>query len=182
MSLPVTYARALQETLGSASASTSTRRELLSVLEALSSSRDLRLTLYGPFATPEEKDGVLQALGQKLSIGKTTQRFLGLLAQKNRLSALPEITQAFDRATVEASGGVLGEIQSVDPLPDEVIGEFEQAFSKKIGKKVEFRQKQDPALLAGVRVTIEGVTYDGSLRSGLDRMKESMLGAKKEWN
>ena len=61
-----------------------------------------------------------------------------------------------------------------DPLKDSDVQGLAQAYEKKLGKRVEFQVSVDPGLLAGLKVTVNGVTYDGTLRSQLDRLKENL--------
>jgi hypothetical protein len=48
------------------------------------------------------------------------------------------------------------------------------AFGARIGRKVSFETHEDPSLLAGVKVTVGGVTYDGTMRSQLSRLRETL--------
>jgi F0F1-type ATP synthase delta subunit len=43
-----------------------------------------------------------------------------------------------------------------------------------LGRKVAFRVSTDPSLLAGVRVTVSGVTYDGTLKAQLEQLKDKI--------
>jgi F0F1-type ATP synthase delta subunit len=53
-----------------------------------------------------------------------------------------------------------------------VIKEITQAFTQKLKRKVDFKVTTQPSLLAGLKVTVNGVTYDGSLLAQLERLKE----------
>ena len=49
-----------------------------------------------------------------------------------------------------------------------------KAFGKKLNKRVAFHVSTDPSLLAGMKVTVNGVTYDGTLRSQLQKLRDQI--------
>jgi F-type H+-transporting ATPase subunit delta len=55
--------------------------------------------------------------------------------------------------------------------------EIAQIFSQKLNKKIEFKTQVDPDVLAGVSVTVQGVTYDGTLKNQLARFKKQAVDA-----
>ena len=50
-----------------------------------------------------------------------------------------------------------------------------KAFTTKLGKRVSFTVASDPDLLAGVKVTVNGVTYDGTLRAQLEKLRDQFV-------
>jgi F0F1-type ATP synthase delta subunit len=59
-------------------------------------------------------------------------------------------------------------------LAEADIDTLTKAFSQKLGKKVAFRVAIDPSLLAGMKVTVNGVTYDGTLRSQIHKLRDHL--------
>jgi F-type H+-transporting ATPase subunit delta len=118
-----------------------------------------------------EKAKVVEELSKKSGFDPLVSRFLILLAKKGRFSELREVLKAFRLQRLESEGGVLGHVVSADALSDADVQALVQAFEKKTGKKVRFEISVDSKLLAGFKVTLQGKTYDGTLRSQLDRAK-----------
>jgi F-type H+-transporting ATPase subunit delta len=179
MSVAKAYARALYET--AAGPSGEGRPDLLKVEEQLkdfsrlvSSSREAKVALFGPVATSKEKAAIIEGLAKKLGLMDVVTRFLSLLAMKGRLPIVSEIQEAFSIVRVEAEGGVIGSLVAADPIEQQDVETLSRAFAKKLGKKVFFRVSTDPALLAGMKVTVNGVTYDGSLRSQLHKLRDQV--------
>jgi F-type H+-transporting ATPase subunit delta len=176
MSVARTYASALLSVLpvdeGARDHAEANLRDLAAALDARA---DLRAALMGPLTTAPEKLALLGELLRRLSCGPMVTRFVELAMRKRRLGALQEIATAFRAARVEAEGGVLGALESADPLSDSDLADLSRAFGQKLGRKVSLTPKVNPALLAGVKVTVLGTTYDGSLQNQLSRLKNKLV-------
>lgn len=175
MSVAKSYAKALYETAQSAKQAVAPiEKELDQFLAAMNGSREGNIALTGPVTTAKEKMAVVEAVAQKLGLGDLTRRFLSLLARKERLGLLAEVNEALSEVRLLAEGGVSGVLYSAEPMSASDVDGLASAFSKKLGKKVAFRVEADPTLLAGVKVTVNGVTYDGTLRSQLQRLRDQV--------
>lgn len=140
-------------------------------LGVLRSSRELMVALLSPLTTTKEKFAILGGMVTKLSISKTLERFLTLLIQKNRLGLLKEIRESFAIVSIQSAGGILGELTSAEGMEQNDIDTLVKSFSKKLSKQVFFKTIVDPKLIAGLRVTVNGITYDGSLRNQLNQLR-----------
>lgn len=175
MSVAKSYAKALYETARSANQPAEPiERELEQFEKALKGSREASIALVGPLTTAKEKIALTEAIGQKLGVSELAQRFLSLLARKERLGILGKIHDALREVRLLAEGGISGRLYSAEPMAAGDAEGLASAFSKKLGRKVAFRVETDPALLAGVKVTVNGVTYDGTLRSQLQRLRDQV--------
>jgi F-type H+-transporting ATPase subunit delta len=147
---------------------------LMRLSGAVIQSDDLRGILRSPTVTSEEKLGILKKIIVENSSSKLLEIFLGLLTQKGRLALVESLGDAFSKVRLEAQGAVLGLAESAEPLKDSDIQELSESFEKNLGKKVHFKTKIDPNLLAGVKVTVNGVTYDGTVRAQLNQLRDQM--------
>jgi F-type H+-transporting ATPase subunit delta len=175
MSVAKIYAKALYSSLqGKSSASDTYKKvkaELASLAELVGQNRSLEIALFSPASSSNEKLSVIEAILTKAGFDTQTGNFLRLLASKNRLALLAEIVDAMDAVRLEADGGVLGWVTSADPMEQADLEALTRAFSSKLKSPVELKVNVDPALLAGFKVTVGGVTYDGSLKQQLERLK-----------
>lgn len=178
MSVAKSYAKALFETLHeqrvSTSAMDSLESELDSFISIVDRARDAKVALYSPVTTAREKTAIVQKLSQAMSLSGVLPNFLQLLARKNRLVMLQEVRVAFHQVRLDAEGGVSGEVVSAEPMDQKDIESLAQSFSKKLGKRVAFQVSTDASLLAGMKVTVNGVTYDGTLRSQLQKLRDQV--------
>jgi F0F1-type ATP synthase delta subunit len=66
-------------------------------------------------------------------------------------------------------------LEQADPLTEAETAELRAMFSKKTGKAIEFDTSVDPTLIAGFKVTVQGKTYDGSLKAQVDKLKNKLV-------
>ena len=123
--------------------------------------------LCSPAVTPEEKGRVLARLPE-LAPPDPVGRLLTLMAEKERLPLLPQVVQSARRLALEREGGALGTVTCARPLTEDQLGRLHRL------KKVELEVRVDPSLLGGLRLELQGVTYDKSVRGGLDALARTL--------
>lgn len=179
MSVAKSYARALfgasQEKNLTASDLDQIEAQLGAFNTVLNDNKDLRSALFAPIATGREKAAIAEAVADKIGVQPLFRNLLSMLAQKDRLMILPDLQSAFHAIRLEATGGISGDLIAADPVSNDDVQGLSQAFSRKLGKRVDFTVSQDPSLLAGMKVTVNGVTYDGTLRTQLDRLRDRVV-------
>lgn len=142
----------------------------------LEGSKDARVALQSPVTTGKEKAKLIESLSSKLGLEPLVTQFLMLLATKGRFNVLAEVRDVFVSVRLLSEGGMSGELVSAEKLSEADVASLAQAFGKKLSKKVVFKVSTDSKLLAGVKITINGVTYDGTLRAQLSRLRDQFLG------
>lgn len=179
MSVAKSYAKALFETAREARVSnqemSALEDQLGEMQKLLEVSKEGRVALLGPATSSKEKSAVVGEFAKRAGFSKLVSQFLALLARKGRLELLSEIRDAFEAVRLEAEGGILGQLVSADPMDSADTEGLARAFEQKLGKRVAFRTSVDPTLLAGMKVTVNGVTYDGTLRSQLQRLRDRLV-------
>lgn len=179
MSVAKAYARALYESASEARVSSEEIRSYESQLKTFSdlinNSRELQIALLSGTTSPKEKEEVVAALSKKASFAPLLSNFLILLARKRRVDAVPAVLDAFIEVRLAAEGAVMGQLEAAEALAKADLDALTGAFERKLGKKVAFKTAIDENLLAGVKVTVSGVTYDGTLRSQLQRLRDRLV-------
>jgi len=182
MSLAKVYAKALFEANAEGKAASEAvalcnqlDAQMVQVNEAVQSSKELQIALGAPITTSKEKAIIVQALAQKMGLNRLMTDFLVLLANKGRLILLPQIRDEFGSIRLLAEGGMPGVLVTAEPIAQSDVHHLTKSFSRKLGKKIAFQVKTDPSLLAGIKVTVNGVTYDGTLRSQLQQIRDRFL-------
>jgi F-type H+-transporting ATPase subunit delta len=148
--------------------------QLDAFVDTVNSSAVARKAFLSPVVSTKERIQILDATAQKLGFDKIFGQFLKLLAAKRRLPEIESIRDAFRTARLAAEGGVAGRVVSAEPLAEADLQGLATAFTKKLGRKVAFTVSTDANLLAGMKVTVAGVTYDGSLRAQLQNMRDRL--------
>lgn len=149
--------------------------ELAAFAQTMGSSKELNEALTSPIVPKLDKAEIAKAVSIKLGFSKLTTQFLTLVSRKGRARALDEIADAFTLNRLESEGATLGMVVSADPLKKEDLEELAASFTKKLGKKVVFKASVEPSLLAGLKVTVSGITYDGSLKAQLQSLRDHLI-------
>jgi F-type H+-transporting ATPase subunit delta len=179
MSVVNSYAKALYEAAIESQNSPefldTVENQLDTFLSILTDSKEARAALLAPITNTGEKLNLIEEFSKKLNLNSIVKQFLSLLARKERLFLLKEIRDSFSDVRLIQEGGVSGQLVSAEAMSEADMSSLAEAFSKKFGKKVAFRVSTDPSLLAGMKVTVNGVTYDGTLRSQLQKLRDRFV-------
>ena len=179
MSLAQSYARALFEMVQESSLKKPDLNQVIHELEQFQNGLDDspigQKVFLNSVIQAKEKIALISSCSEKLKFLDVTSHFLQIICRKNRVSSLKKIIQSLKFIQLSEQGGVEGRVVSSHPLSEEDLEILVQTFSKKLGKKVTLQVSTDTSLLAGIQVTLNGVTYDGTLRSQLQQLRESLI-------
>jgi F-type H+-transporting ATPase subunit delta len=148
--------------------------ELTRAGEAIDISADLLHVLENPVFSTEEKLATLKGVIQKLGLSETAARFLELMVERDRGALIPEVAEAVRVQADDLVKRVRAQIESAAPLGDDVVQSLKKALERRTGKQVELDVEVDPSLLGGIRATVGSTVLDGTLRSQLDQLKETL--------
>lgn len=56
------------------------------------------------------------------------------------------------------------------PVDKELIDSIREGFETMLDRQIKFRVKEDPSIIGGFSVFIDGTVYDASMRNQLDEM------------
>lgn len=126
--------------------------------------------------TLEQRHQLAAALVGRFGRDTLLGRFLGVLAENDRLEQLPGIHESFEHLQDLAAGQVRAVIRSASPVSDAERSALRQKFEKITGRRVLETVEIDAELLGGVTVETEGRVYDGSIRTQLARLERRMAG------
>lgn len=111
----------------------------------------------------------------KDNVSSYVLNFLKLLVDKNRMSSLKEIIEAFHTLTNDYLGIKEGTIYSSNDLSKEEIDKVQVAMSEKLASKIVLRVEIDPTLIGGIKVVIGNHVMDGSIKNKMDLLKNELL-------
>ncbi len=179
MSVASSYAKALYEAAKEGKISSeqmdSMEKEMDVLNTAILESKEARVALLSPVTTRREKVSLIEQICREFKVFPLLTQFMTLLARKGRLSLLNEIRDSFSAFRLTLEGGVAGKLVSAEQMNEADVGILAKAFSQKLGKKVAFQVSTNPSLLAGMKVTVNGVTYDGTLHSQLQKLRDRIV-------
>jgi F-type H+-transporting ATPase subunit delta len=174
------YARALALALGE-KADLKQLQKIEGELSALAALLDknadfdeFRQAMLNPSFSPEDRLAILRGIADANKFEDVTKRLLDLLVEKERVPYLPSIARAFRAEVDERSGQVRAHITTARVLKDGDLSKLVAALEKKTGKTVVPEVEVEPEILGGVQATIGGYVFDNSVRSQLERMRQTL--------
>jgi F-type H+-transporting ATPase subunit delta len=137
--------------------------------------KELRDTLHNPSHALSRRQAILTELLGRLSPSEPVRIMLLLLLKRNRIDIVSAIAREYRALCDEHAGRVRARVVSAQALDPTASQRLLVALEKKTGKQVLLEQKADPELLAGMVTQVGSLIYDGSLRTRLQQMRESLL-------
>ena len=135
---------------------------------------DLRNVLLNPTFSDEERDAALAALMKKMKITKRTQKFIGLLIERDRQQEVRAIADAFASLVNKSTNRASALIRTASKLDSKTQDALKRALEKRTGKTLDMSIEVDPSLIGGIRAEVGTLVFDGTIRAELDRLKETL--------
>lgn len=137
--------------------------------------RQLAGALESPVFTSEERRAVLSKVLPKLSLHPLAVNILYLVNDKGRMALLPAIVRAYRDIADQRAGRVRALVETAEPLTPQLEIEVRAALEVMTGKTVIFESRVNPDLIGGIVARVGDKVYDGSIRSRLEQIRQSLL-------
>jgi F-type H+-transporting ATPase subunit delta len=167
------YAGALFELAVSEGNIQETSEGLETVVSALLQTPGYRALLASPAISKKDR---LAALDETFR-GKIPDILLAILrmmVSRGHISALNHMARDYDELARGYQGESIAIVTSAVPLKESETVVLRAKLEKKLGRKVTLQCREDPDLIGGIRVEVDGRVIDGSIRNKLDEIKEVM--------
>lgn len=151
------------------------RDQLDELAELYQQSKPFRTALLNPSISLEERRSVVRAIAQKRDWNPMVVNFALLLLDNDRFRVMPAIATVFGRMVDAKSGNVRARVTSAVELDAAQKQKIQSALGEITGKNVLLETDTDASLLGGAVTRIGSMVYDGSVRSQIDRLRESIL-------
>jgi F-type H+-transporting ATPase subunit delta len=173
------YAEALADAIRDLSDDQRTvvREHLEAFRDLVTGSPDVRNVMLNPSISSENRSAVLKSLLDRLDVTDIAQRFLLLVAERGRMEDLTDIVRAFGRIEDERLGRVRASVVSAEPLSKSTLNQIRKALEERLQRKVEIETGVDESLIGGVRTTVGSLVFDGTIATGLARLREQLEAA-----
>jgi F-type H+-transporting ATPase subunit delta len=110
------------------------------------------------FATPEGKN------------------LLRILAENDRLTVLPEIAAQFDLLKADAENRVNVTVTSATHIDKALADQIKKSLEQRLKRTVELTLNVDASLIGGAVIQADDMVIDGSVRTRLQRLTETLVG------
>jgi F-type H+-transporting ATPase subunit delta len=150
------------------------KEELGGFVKLLEEQKELEQAISNPLYDAESRKKVLQAVVERSGPSRVMASFLLLLFDKGRIQYLGDIYDFYEKLTDELANIVRADLVSATDLAEETIEKIRAALAQKTGKEVKMDVSVDPGLIGGAVTKLGDLVLDGSVRTQLKTLKESL--------
>lgn len=149
------------------------RGELLQVARTFESSTELRERLSDPRLPLDRKQAIIDDLiGGRSS--DVTAGLVGFIVAMGKATALPELVDVMAEVSAAAANKEVAEIRTAIALDDDTVQRLVGALARATGKDLEPKVVVDPSVVGGVVARVGDTVIDGSVRSRLRGLRQSL--------
>ncbi|MBS1850006.1 MAG: ATP synthase F1 subunit delta [Acidobacteria bacterium] len=153
-----------------------TVRQLKTLADLLSESKELREVWQAPSIPAEQKRSLLDAVVAKEGMVAEVRNFVAVLIDHRRILFLGAIVKQLQQELDQRLGFADAAITSARELSDEEKSALEAQVARLTGKKVHATYAHDAELLGGAVVKVGSTIYDGSVKGKLEKIREQLSG------
>lgn len=150
------------------------RAELGGISSLITQNRSFEQAITNPLHNAEARKRVLKSVIDRLGLSKVMSSFLLLLFDKGRIGFIDSINTFYHHLADELKGVARATVTSATKLSPDTIEKIRVGLSKRTGKEVVLEIEQDPKLIGGIVTRIGDLVLDGSIRTQLLGMRESL--------
>jgi F-type H+-transporting ATPase subunit delta len=169
------YARALFDVALAEADVDQVARDLQTVQSTVGGHPELRQVLFNPSVPEAARRNIVTAIADRLGLSAAVTKLLSMLAERRRLELLPDVVDAYRERLKDHRQVAEAVVTAAAPLTADVEAALASALSAATGRRVELRVTVDPSLLGGVIARVGSTVYDGSVRTQLRRMRDSLV-------
>jgi len=148
--------------------------ELDEFVRLIDREKELEMAINNPLYKIAERRMVLQHVIEKSKVSEAMYGFFLLLFDKGRFGFIRDINDFYHKLADELKSIARASIVSATELSSETVEKIRIALSDMVGKDVILEVEQDPSLIGGIVSRIGDLVLDGSIKTQLINMRESL--------
>jgi F-type H+-transporting ATPase subunit delta len=170
------YAAVLFEVVNTSGDVSRAERDLKAFVELVNGHAQLKAVLTSPAVPAPKKHAVLeQVLNSAGDMTVEVRRLLLMLADRDRLSSLADVADAFTARVMTHQKIMDAQIVTATPMPDAQRASLAQALSTASGADVRIQESVNPDIVGGIIAHVGSVVFDASLTRQLEKMRQRLL-------
>lgn len=150
------------------------RTELEGLTSLIEKEEALEQVINNPLYETSARKKVLLAVIDKLDLSIVMKSFLLLLFDKGRFGFIGNISEFYQKLADELKGVARASLISATELSSDAIEKIRNSLSKMTNTDVILDVEQDPSLIGGIVTRIGDLVLDGSIKTQLLNMRESL--------
>jgi F-type H+-transporting ATPase subunit delta len=136
---------------------------------------ELRDALLNPIHSREDRRQLLLKMIELLQLPPMVSNLLQLLLDKHRLNVVDGVAMAYQEMVDEVENVSRAKVRAAIYLDDETQDRLRKTLEKMTGSTVIMEVAEDPNIIGGIVAKVGDLVLDGSVRSQIDSLKESLI-------
>jgi F-type H+-transporting ATPase subunit delta len=136
----------------------------------------LRNVLCDPVHDRKKQGEILAEVLKRLGTDTVCSHFLSLLVEKERIRYLPVIFKIYRQLEDNLAGRLRAKIVTAQKLGDDQIDAIKKSLEGRFDKQILLEETEDTEILGGIICKVDGMVFDGSVRTQLEILKENIRG------
>jgi len=133
--------------------------------------------MTNPNISHDKKETVIAGLLEDNNGSSLVSDFVALVFKKGRVESLPEMAEAYEDLIKTARGELDVRVFTPFPLNEEQKKSIADKISSiKNNQKISVSEQIEKGLIGGIRIELEGKTYDGSVAGSLSKIEKMLKG------
>lgn len=149
--------------------------ELNSFAYLLEREAELKNAIINRIYPREDRKKVLNEVLNLVQFSPIVRNFLNLLFDKQRLDGILEINRVYQQLVDQLENISRAKVTTAVPLDEGIIARIREALEKITGNTVILDVVQDPAIIGGIIAQVGDLVLDGSVRTQLQSLKETLI-------
>ena len=147
-------------------------QEMLVFAGAVAQDDAIKQVLNGAYSADRLAEIFIGVCGEQ--IDENGQNFIKVLAENQRLNAIPDISLLFNQYKAEFDKEIDVEVTSAVKLLKKQQEDISKALEKRLARKVKLNCNVDPSVVAGLVIKAGDTVIDGSVQTKLNRLADAL--------
>jgi len=170
------YAKALYELGQEESLEQKFLDELTMVVSVIQESSEFKSIMESPLYDITLKKKILQSIASELSLSTYMANLLNIMLDKDRFEYVDQLLDTYKEILNEIAGRVRANVISAIELDEVQQNKIAEVLSKLMQKEVAVEVSVDQSLIGGIVAEVQGLVYDGSIKTQFSKVKQSLKG------
>ena len=151
------------------------QKDLQAVADAAKEGGTFVRLLTSPITSREGQENAINAVLTGIKASKLTHEFFRVLIENRRLDIAPFVAEYFTRAVMDSRNETIATVTTAYPLSEKQVGALKTSLKKATGRDdVQVVLKENPEILGGVVVHVDGKMFDNSVAGKINRLSASL--------
>jgi F-type H+-transporting ATPase subunit delta len=170
------YAAVLFEVVNKTGDVSRAEQDLKAFVGLVEGHQQLRAVLTSPAVPASKKHAVLtQLLDSAGDVTVEVRRLILMLADRDRLGSLADVSQAFTARVMEHAKVMDAQVVTATPMPESQKTSLANALSAASDADVRLHETVNPDIVGGIIARVGSVVFDASLTRQLEKMRQRLL-------